>query len=375
MVQDVVTDATPATTPTVSELLDAAYESYTQAGDAGDLTPFLVNGKQVTALNETDGLVADAWLTPNNQVVIAYEGTLGVAPSGYSLALETGQLHADSGASMSTTPVAAETDALAFEKQVASDAASEGISAGAIFVTGHSLGATLASYVGENTGDGGIAFEPMGIAPAVGTVGDGGNFVTVDTYGDPVPAYSSSETALGALAPANQPLYGQVLHIGDPSWQGTLSAQALALSALALLGQTGKAEALTPLLLLDLQYHSIVTQAYSLGVTLPPAAGPEASSLEKGNTTGPVLSVAGDTITQLLAYIASTDGNTEAAAATTTAAVATASGQRFIDAMASLAPHPAAASDAGIGAQAWNTLRGALASGGPIRQSAHLMLA
>jgi len=373
------------TTPTVTELLDAAWENYSQSGVAGNLKPFVVDGKQLQITNTADGLVAAAWLTPGKQVVISYEGTLGNTPSGPSPAFLIAQIVDDAGIFYGPSPVVGETAGLAFEKEVAADAASQGISASNIFVTGHSLGATIASYVAENTGDGGIAFESIGIGPAVGTKGNGSNFVSVDTYGDAVPAYASNETALGAIAPAagTQPLYGQVLHVGDPAWQAPLSLEASLLAPVALLaGKTGQVAAELALFAANVLYHMPLTQAYALGVTPPPATTLFGAGLDLiGVTSGPVLNVATDTITQLLAYIKATDGNTvasatTAAAAPTTSAVSPASlRQGFVDAMASLAPHPAAVSDAGLGVRASDGMLGLVASGAGFRQNIHLMRA
>jgi hypothetical protein len=328
---------TRATSPTVTELFDAAWENYSQSGVAADLTPFLVGGKQLQITDTTAGVVADVWLTPAKQVVIAYEGTLGNTPAGPNPAFLISQILDDAAIFSSPAPVIGETVALAFEKKVAADAAKARISASNIFVTGHSLGATLASYVAESTGDGGIGFESIGIGPDVGTKGNGSNFVSVDTYGDAIPAYASNETAIGAIAPAagTQPLYGQVLHVGDPAWQAPLSAEAALLAPAALLaGKTGQVAAEIALFAANVLYHLPLTQAHALGVTPPPATTLFGAGLGLlGVTSGPVLPVANDTIPQLIAYIAATDGNTRAAA---TAPAGARPG--FIDAMAALAP-------------------------------------
>ena len=71
--------AMQATTPTVSELLNAANWEYDQVGTPADLKPFTVNGQQLSAFSEADGFSASAWLTPSRQVVVPYEGTQGVS--------------------------------------------------------------------------------------------------------------------------------------------------------------------------------------------------------------------------------------------------------------------------------------------------------
>jgi hypothetical protein len=370
-----------ANSPTVTELLDASVENYTQGGTAGDLQPFLVNGHQLQLNDYADGAVAAVWLTPEKQVVIAYEGTFGNTPNGFSLSFLLNEVTSDIAGFYGTKPIPAESSGLAFATQVEAAAASQGISAANIFVTGHSLGAAIASYVAENTGFGGIAFEAPGIAPAVGTKGNGSNFVSVDTYGDVIPAYSSTETVLGAIAPANQPLYGQVLHIGAPAWQTSVSVEAAGLQLEAILGgKSGQVAAAVTLFGLNLIDHAPLTQAYALGVTLPAATTAAGVAMDTlGNTSGPVLNVANDTVTQLLAYISATDGNTEAltppAASSSTTSVGGVGGQlqRFVDAMATLAPHGALASSVGTGVQAGNMALGLAVSGGPLTHGSHPM--
>jgi hypothetical protein len=326
-------------------LLYAAIENYTQSGQAGDLTPFLVGGQQLQISDTSDGVVAAVWFTPSKQVIISYEGTFGNTPGGYSPSFLLTQLENDTQILASNAPVAAETAGLTFAKQVAVDAAAQGIVARNIFVTGHSLGATIASYVAEETGYGGIGFEPLGIAPAIGTKGDGGNFVAVDTYGDAVPAYASNETAIGPVAPSNQPLYGQVLHVGDPNWQTPLSIEAASYGPVIFFGgKSAQVAAELSLFGLNLLDHLPITQAHALGVPPPPATNAAGVLLnEGGNTSGPVLNVANDTIPQLIAYIKETNGYmtgmTSGRGAISLSAIDRSQIERgFVDAMASFAP-------------------------------------
>ena len=129
-----------------------------------------------------------------------------------------------------------------------------------------------------------------------------------------------------------------------------------------------------------------MTQAHALGVTPPPvtnAFGVALSTL--GNTSGPVLSVGADTIPQLIAYIAATDGNTDTSTALAAAspsatqgasAIGRAQAQRlFVDAMASFSPNPAVASDAWTGVHTPNSMPGLVASARSFRPGAHVMLA
>lgn len=112
------------TTPTVSELLNAANWEYQQVDTPADLTPFTVDGQQLTVKNQADGMSCAAWLTPQGQVVISYEGTLLV---GLVAAAADPAFSANQGAedlvviSGNTTP--GEKDALAFAQTVQSAAA------------------------------------------------------------------------------------------------------------------------------------------------------------------------------------------------------------------------------------------------------------
>jgi hypothetical protein len=212
----------------------------------------------------------------------------------------------------------------------------------------------------------------------VGTKGNGGNFVAVDTYGDAVPAYASNETAIGPVAPANQPLYGQVLHIGAPIWQAPLSLEAAAYGPAILFGgKQAQVAAEATLFAGNLLDHLPLTQAYALGVTLPPPTNAYGVAVDTiGNTSGPVLNVGNDTVSQLLAYIKQTNGNTDALTPPTTiAAGATGQSRYFVDAMASIAPRGALVTGFGKGVQASNGLPGLAASAGPIQHDAHVMAA
>ncbi len=296
--------APPAgTTPTVAQFLDAANEAYDDTGALGPpagLTPFLVNGRQVTLLNEADGISARVWLTGQNQIVIAFEGT-STAPVDVvaNPLLTLTQLLSSVGAFAGTTP-ASETDALAFTRQVIADAAQQGYSSSNIFVTGHSLGGIQASYVAQQTGLGGMAFESTGIPKSSTSVGNGSNFVSFVTYGDPVGNYASDVKGEQPLAPAyapgqsgTLPHYGQVVMIGSPSAQAPLSSAA-ALEANPLLSAIGWGD----LASLLLEYHLPGVQAHDLGVNLAPSSPLLWDST--GDLSGPVIPVANDTIPQLL---------------------------------------------------------------------------
>src|ERR1700712_200214 len=64
-------------TPTVAQFLNAAAGEYVLGGQPEGLKPFTVDGKQMTSTNVLSGESAQAWVTPDDQIIIAYQGTTG----------------------------------------------------------------------------------------------------------------------------------------------------------------------------------------------------------------------------------------------------------------------------------------------------------
>jgi hypothetical protein len=290
------------TSPSVSDLLNAANWEYIQTGTpSANLTPFMVNGQQLTTTNAADGFSAAVWEdTATHQLVVGFEGTQfsNVAAGGSAGNFASNQLKADFSLLAGQIPQAL-VDAYNFITQtVEPDAAQQGYSASSIFLTGHSLGADEAEYVAERTGLGGMGFEGSGISASVPAVGNGSNFVSVVTYGDSFANYSSDIHAEQPFAPAYVanggalPHYGEVVMIGNPADEAVLSsgaAQAASSGPLATLADYG-----SDLLL----YHLPETQAYYLGVTLNQT---DAQEKDIGVQSGPgVWNVANDSIGQFL---------------------------------------------------------------------------
>lgn len=290
-------------TPTVAQFLDAANAEYTLGGTPPGMTPFLVNGRQLGMTDEISGMSAKVWITDRHQVIIAYQGTTGGSNALLNPLAAVTQTIADVGIYAQTTPPA-ERDALAFAREVASYAASRGVAASNIFVTGHSLGGIEAEYVAQQTGLGGIGFEPTGIPKQLATPGNGSNFVDVVTYGDPVGNYSSDIKGEQPFAPVYAPgqsgalpHYGQVVMVGTPADQAQLT------QAVASWNNPGlnQATVLASLAGLLAEYHLPAVQAHDLGVSLSPYSYIADAA---GNTTGAVFPAAQDTIPQLLSAYA-----------------------------------------------------------------------
>ncbi len=260
-----------ASTPTVEQFLDAADAEYSIGGVPPGMTPFDVNGKQVSMTDILTGVSASVWETASHQLIVAYQGTSG----GYNLLIDpeitaTQVLNDIGNLAGQVTP--SEREAAAFANQVVQLAAQQGISSNNIFLTGHSLGGTEAEYAAQQTGLGGMAFEPTGIPKSATAKGDGSNFVDVVTYGDPWGNYSSDIQGEQPFAPAyapgqsgSLPHYGNVLMIGNPADQQTLSAAA-SLDSIPIVGFGLSVAAMVPLFV---GFHLPGEQAYDLGVTLP----------------------------------------------------------------------------------------------------------
>jgi hypothetical protein len=220
------------TTPTVSEFLNAANAVYMINATPAGMTRFTNDGQAVTLTDNTNGAVASVYVTAENQVIIAYQGTTG----GLNIILDPvaafQQVITDIDDVISDesggTP-AAYTSSLNFAKSVISLAKAQGYTTSNIFVTGHSLGGIEAEYTASQTGLGGISFEPTGIAepPASGVTG--ANFVNTVTYGDPVASFSSDIQSEQPTAPpyvaggGQAPHFGSIVFLGTPSDETTLT--------------------------------------------------------------------------------------------------------------------------------------------------------
>jgi alpha/beta hydrolase fold len=277
-------------TPTVAQFLDAATAEYVLGGTPAGLTPFVVDGLPVAYSNIFTGTSAQVWVTPQNQIIIAYQGTTGGTNLLFNPLIAIPQILADAQAVLTQTTPAAFPDALRFAQWVQAEAAEQGFATDSIFVTGHSLGGWQAEYVAQNTGMGGIGFESPGLNTTVPGNGANSLFVNTSTYGDPA-SFSSDIPGTQPFGPAyvpgggTYPHYGPIVLLGDPT-----SAYPLT-NAMALWG-TGIFGDLIALLVgfgSFFEYHLPSVQAYSLGVDLAPALLPGS-----GVYTGPVYTGFGD---------------------------------------------------------------------------------
>lgn len=217
------TGPTDDQTPTVAQFLDAAAGEYVLGGQPGGLKPLTVNGFQMQTFNPLSGAAGKAWVTPQGQIIIAYQGTTGGTNLLFHPLIAITQLVADLQVIFTNTTPQAFYDSLAFEKQVAAVATAQGYSTDDIFLTGHSLGSWEAEYVAQRTGLGGVGFEGPGLNTTVPGNGANSGFVNVETYGDAAAYFSTDLPGLQPFMPAyeaaggSKPHYGSIVMIGEPS--------------------------------------------------------------------------------------------------------------------------------------------------------------
>ncbi|KHO20236.1 hypothetical protein QQ44_27200 [Mycolicibacterium setense] len=276
---------TTGKTPTVSQFLNAATAAYVWGGTPGDLKPFVVDGKQMESTNVLTGMSGKAWVTPEGQIIIAYQGTTGGTNLLHNPLIAVSQVIADTQVIFTDTPPQAFIDAVVFEQEVEAAAIAQGYRKEDIFVTGHSLGGWEAAYVAQQTGLGGIGFESPGLNTTVPGNGADSGFVNVLTYGDTAAYFSTDLPGLQPFMPeyvpggGSKPHYGSIVMIGNPDAAIPLMNSAALLST----GPIGGAIFVVDILVNFLQYHLPGIQAYHLGVTPDPGVVPWL-----GNASGPV---------------------------------------------------------------------------------------
>ena len=154
---------TSGDTPTVEQFLNASANAYVLGAQPGDLKPFTVNGFQMQTFNPLSGAVGKAWVTPEGQIIVAYQGTTGGTNLLFHPLIALSQIFTDMQVIFTNTTPQAFWDSLAFERKVEAAALEQGYTTDDIFVTCHSLGGCEAEVVGQKTGSGGIGFEGPGL--------------------------------------------------------------------------------------------------------------------------------------------------------------------------------------------------------------------
>ncbi|WP_193045487.1 hypothetical protein [Mycolicibacterium baixiangningiae] len=279
------TGPTTRPTPTVAQFLNASAAGYVLGSTPGGLMPFTVDGFQMSSTNVFSGMVGRAWVTPEGQVIIAYQGTTGGTNLLFNPLITVSQIIADLQVVFTGTTPLAFYDALDFAERVQAEAAVQGYASDDIFVTGHSLGGWEAQFVAQQTGLAGIGFEAPGINTVVPGNGADSMFVNIGTYGSSAPYMSTDLPGLQPFMPpyvpggGSKPHYGPIVMIGDPAAMtplynaSTLWGESLIGSMIFLVDYLGN----------FFQYHLPGVQAYHLDVTPDPGV-----VLWLGTARGPV---------------------------------------------------------------------------------------
>ncbi len=270
------TGPTSGDTPTVEQFLNASANAYVLGAQPGDLKPFTVNGFQMQTFNPLSGAVGKAWVTPEGQIIVAYQGTTGGTNLLFHPLIALSQIFTDTQIIFTHTTPQAFWDSLAFERKVEAAALAQGYTTDDIFVTGHSLGGWEAQFVAQKTGRGGIGFEGPGLNTSVPGNGINSNFVNVETYGDTAAYFATDLPGLQPFMPAydptggSKPHYGNIVMIGDPEAVNPL------FNASALWGPNPINDIVFAVDILGnfFEHHLPGMQAYNLGVAPDPGVVP-----------------------------------------------------------------------------------------------------
>lgn len=299
------TGPTTRPTPTVAQFLNASTAGYVLGSTPGGLVPFTVNGFQMSSTNIVTGMVGDVWVTPERQLIIAYQGTTGGTHLVFNPFIAVSQVLADLQMIFTPTTPPGFHDAVDFAQRVQAEAALQGFGSDDIFVTGHSLGGWQAQFVAQQTGLAGVGFEAPGMNSTVPGNGAESMFVNVGTYGSLAPYLSTDLPGLQPFMPAyvpgggSKPHYGSIVMVGDPAAMtplynaSQLWGRSLIGSAIFMVDALGNFG----------QYHMPGVQAYHLDIDLDPGVTPWL-----GTARGPVLTGYGALTIPQLMQAASDDG-------------------------------------------------------------------
>lgn len=187
--------------PTLAELADAARSTLNEGFAPGPGLALLTgaDGRTLT-ITSPSGCTAAAYRDASGRVVIAFQATRTRPQFDADLQILRGQ-----------ADPAAFADALSFTRRVRAAATGAGLSN--VFVTGHSLGGTLAEYVAWRTGLGGAAFAGSGVPGYVAAGGEpGAPFLSVVERGDPWANLASDAGERDVVAHADH--VGRVVTLG-----------------------------------------------------------------------------------------------------------------------------------------------------------------
>lgn len=299
------TGPTDRPTPTVAQFLNASTAAYGWGTTPGGMVPFTVDGFQLQSTNVFSGMSGKAWVTPQGQVIIAYQGTTGGTNLLINPLVTLAQVAADLQVILTGTTPLAFYDAERFARRVQEEAALQGYADEDVFVTGHSLGGWEAQFVAQRTGLSGIGFEAPGLNTKVAGNGADTNFVNIAQYGSPAAFMATDLPGMQPFFPAYVPGGGAKPHYGPIVVIGDRAAMNPMVNAGAAWGKSlvGSAVFAVDFLVNFFQYHLMGVQAYHLDVDPDPGVVPWL-----GNPHGTVHTGYGELTIQELLQAASDDG-------------------------------------------------------------------
>lgn len=270
------TGPTDRPTPTVAQFLNASTAAYGWGTTPGGMVPLTVNGFQLQSTNVFSGMSGKAWVTPQGQIIIAYQGTTGGTNLLINPLITLAQIAADMQVILTGTTPLAFYDALRFARRVQEEAALQGYAADDVFVTGHSLGGWQAQFVAQRTGLAGIGFESPGLNTKVAGNGADTNFVNIAQYGSPAAFMATDLPGLQPFFPSYVPGGGAKPHYGPIVVIGDRAAMNPMVNASAMWGKSliGSLIFAVDFLGNFFQYHLMGVQAYHLDVDPDPGVVP-----------------------------------------------------------------------------------------------------
>ncbi len=165
-------------------------------------------GNEVTVATAT-GVGGTAYLDPVGNVIVAYAWDETPAEDNLSTAIISGY---------GPSAVPGYGDAVTFLKTAEAAAAAKGVPVSKIYLTGFSLGAMLASYVGSQTGLPGIGYAACGVPDYTAPATVANNFISFVEANDPVAQYGTDtlESASSKVANPHMDHYGTVIVLEAP---------------------------------------------------------------------------------------------------------------------------------------------------------------
>ncbi|WP_419730689.1 hypothetical protein [Lichenicola sp.] len=212
-----------STAPGIQVLEQAAQAAYEpQAAASLGLRVMLDSAGRPVTIATASGVTATAFIDRSGNVLIAYQGTTNAAQYQLDLGIIAGT---------AGSKLAGFSDALGFARHVQAVAASEGIAGTRIYVTGHSLGGTLSSYVASQTGLAGASFAASGIPGYHAPATPAADFINYVDRGDPFANYGTDTAEKASAVVANKAMdhYGSVVQLGSAADAAALAPFAAAI--------------------------------------------------------------------------------------------------------------------------------------------------